>query len=61
LLMAGDWVRLPYPMTHMEAAFTSGLLCANTIFDAMGLQQEPIFTVAPKGLLRSKRAESASD
>ncbi len=61
LLMAGDWVRLPYPMTHMEAAFTSGLVCANTIFDAMGLQQEPIFTVAPKGLLRSKRAESASD
>ncbi|MGB8222736.1 MAG: FAD-dependent oxidoreductase [Polyangiales bacterium] len=52
LLMAGDWVRLPYPMTHMEAAFTSGLLCANTIFDALGLQQEPIFTVAPRGLLR---------
>ncbi len=56
LLMAGDWVRLPYPMTHMEAAFTSGLLCANAIFDALGLQEEPIFTVAPKGLLRPKRA-----
>ncbi len=56
LLMAGDWVRLPYPMTHMEAAFTSGLVCANAIFDGLGLQQEPIFTVAPKGLQRPKRA-----
>jgi isorenieratene synthase len=57
LLMAGDWVRLPYPMTHMEAAFSSGLLCANAILDALGLQQEPIFTVAPSGLLSSKRAQ----
>ncbi len=55
LLMAGDWVRLPYPMTHMEAAFTSGLVCANAIFETLGLQQEPIVTVAPKGLLRPKR------
>lgn len=61
LLMAGDWVRLPYPMTHMEAAFTSGLLCANTIFDALGLQREPIFMVAPKGLLQPKRATNAID
>ncbi len=55
LLMAGDWVRLPYPMTHMEAAFTSGLICANEIFDALHLQQEPIFTVAPRGLLQPER------
>jgi isorenieratene synthase len=55
LLMAGDWVRLPYPMTHMEAAFTSGLVCANAILDTLGLQQEPILTVAPRGLLRPKR------
>lgn len=61
LLMAGDWVRLPYPMTHMEAAYTSGLLCANAIFDALGLQQEPVFTVAPNGLLRPKRTNRASD
>ncbi|MDH3201097.1 MAG: FAD-dependent oxidoreductase [Myxococcales bacterium] len=58
LLMAGDWVRLPYPMTHMEAAFTSGLLCANEVLDGLALQQEPIFTVAPKGLLQPRRARS---
>ena len=51
MLVAGDWVRLPYPMTHMEAAYTSGLRCANVVFKKLGLQQEPIFTVAPKGLL----------
>ena len=51
LLLAGDWVRLPYPMTHMEAAYTSGLICANEIFGRHGLQLEPIDTVAPRGLL----------
>lgn len=51
LLFAGDWVRLPYPMTHMEAAFTSGVICANQVLDRLGLQREPIFSVAPKGLL----------
>lgn len=55
LLMAGDWVKLPYPMTHMEAAFTSGLACANVVFDTLGLQEEPIFSVAPRGLLSARR------
>lgn len=55
LLMAGDWVRLPYPMTHMEAAYTSGVVCANVVCEALGLRQEPIFSVAPRGLLRPKQ------
>jgi len=54
LMMAGDWVRLPFPMTHMEAAFTSGLVCANLIFEKLGLRAEPIQTVAPRGLLAPK-------
>jgi isorenieratene synthase len=58
LLMAGDWIRLPYPMTHMEAAFSSGLLCANRIFDELGLQAEPILSVAPAGLLAPKSAST---
>jgi isorenieratene synthase len=61
LLIAGDWVRLPYPMTHMEAAFSSGVICANAILEALGLQQEPILTVAPRGLLSSKRANPSED
>ena len=53
-LLAGDWVRLPYPMTHMEAAFTSGLECANEICRDLGLRGEPIYSVAPRGLFRWK-------
>lgn len=60
LLMAGDWVRLPYPMTHMEAAFTSGLLCANVVLRTCGLVAEPIHTVAPRGLLAPKRSEEGT-
>jgi isorenieratene synthase len=59
LLMAGDWVRLPYPMTHMEAAYVSGILCANSVFRALGLREEPVSTVAPRGLLAPKRANAA--
>jgi uncharacterized protein with NAD-binding domain and iron-sulfur cluster len=58
--MAGDWIRLPYPMTHMEAAFTSGVMCANEIFDALGLQAEPIHTVAPRGLLQPRLQDQAA-
>ena len=50
LLLAGDWVKLPYPMTHMEAAFSSGLLCANEILGQTNLRQVDIHTVAPQGL-----------
>lgn len=61
LLLAGDWVRLPYPMTHMEAAFTSGLLCANVVLASLGLQAEPIQTVAPRGLLPPKSGPRLED
>ena len=54
LLMAGDWVKLPYPMTHMEAAFTSGLMCANAVFAELGLREAPIESVAPKGILPAR-------
>jgi isorenieratene synthase len=57
LLMAGDWVRLAYPMTHMEAAFTSGLVCANVALGHHGLRREPIYMVAPKGLLPGDRLQ----
>jgi isorenieratene synthase len=58
LLVAGDWVLLPYPMTHMEAAYTSGVVCANAICTARGLSPEPISTIAPRGLLPPKRTKA---
>jgi len=51
LMLAGDHVRLPAPASLMEAAAMSGRLAANAIFEAEGLRQRPIPTVALKGPL----------
>lgn len=51
LYLAGDWVKLPVPAMLMEAAFTSGLLSANAILAANGLREEPVWSVARKGIL----------
>jgi isorenieratene synthase len=48
--LAGDWVRLPTPAMLMEAAFTSGLLCANAILAKHRLQEEPVYSVPLKGI-----------
>jgi isorenieratene synthase len=49
--LAGDWVKIPTPAMLMEAAFTSGMLCANAILAKHGLQQEPVYSVPLKGIL----------
>jgi carotenoid phi-ring synthase / carotenoid chi-ring synthase len=48
--LAGDWVKIPAPAMLMEAAFTSGLLCANSILAKHGLQEEPVYSVPLKGI-----------
>ena len=48
--LAGDWVRIPSPAMLMEAACTSGLLCANAILAKHGLQEEPVYSVPLKGI-----------
>ncbi len=48
--LAGDWVKIPTPAMLMEAAFTSGLLCANAILSKHGLQEEPVYSVPLKGI-----------
>ncbi|MGF1509674.1 MAG: FAD-dependent oxidoreductase [Myxococcota bacterium] len=50
LFLAGDWVKLPFPAMLMEAAFSSGLMAANAIFEAEGVRQEPVDTVPPRGI-----------
>jgi isorenieratene synthase len=50
LFLAGDWVKLPVPAMLMEASCTSGMLAANEILSAEGLQTEPLYTVPRKGL-----------
>lgn len=52
LLLAGDWVRLPFASALMERAATTGVLAANDILAAAGARAEPATTVRPRGLLR---------
>jgi carotenoid phi-ring synthase / carotenoid chi-ring synthase len=49
LYLAGDWVKTGMPAMLMEAAYTSGILCANGIMTENGLQEEPVFSVPIRG------------
>lgn len=51
LHLAGDWVRMPFPVALMEAACASGMLAANRILDDCGARQEPLYSVAARGVL----------
>jgi carotenoid phi-ring synthase / carotenoid chi-ring synthase len=51
LLLAGDWVRLPFASALMERAATTGVLAANDILTRAGARAEPVTTVRPRGLL----------
>ena len=48
--LAGDWVKTGLPAMLMEGAFTSGLLCANSILANHGLQEEPVRSVPIRGI-----------
>ena len=48
--LAGDWVRTGIPAMLMEAAYSSGLLCANAILSVHGLREEPVESVPLTGL-----------
>ena len=50
LVLAGDWVKLPFPAMLMEAAASSGLLAANALLRAEDLREEPVWSVPPRGL-----------
>jgi carotenoid phi-ring synthase / carotenoid chi-ring synthase len=50
LYLAGDWVKTAMPAMLMEGAFTSGLLCANSILTNHGLQEEPVWSVPTRGI-----------
>jgi carotenoid phi-ring synthase / carotenoid chi-ring synthase len=52
LLLAGDWVRLPFPSALMERAAVTGVLAANDVLAAAGARAEPVRTIRPHGLLR---------
>src|SRR5829696_4618781 len=54
LLLAGDWVRLPFPSALMERAAVTGVLAANDVLAAAGARAQPVTTTRPHGLLRRR-------
>jgi isorenieratene synthase len=52
LMLAGDWVKMPFPCGLMERAVSSGLLAANAILHREGLQRRPLFSVNPEGIFQ---------
>jgi isorenieratene synthase len=51
LVLAGDFVRLPFPSALMERASAAGILAANVLLDGAGVRPEPLWSVPLKGLL----------
>jgi carotenoid phi-ring synthase / carotenoid chi-ring synthase len=51
LFLAGDWVKLENPAMLMEAATTSALYAANSIFNKERLREETIYSVPLKGII----------
>ncbi|HET7393334.1 MAG TPA: FAD-dependent oxidoreductase, partial [Candidatus Binatia bacterium] len=50
LYLAGDWVKTGLPAMLMEGAYTSGIMCANSILTKNGLQEEPVRSVPTRGI-----------
>ncbi|KYF68766.1 isorenieratene synthase [Sorangium cellulosum] len=51
VVVAGDFVRLPFPAALMERAASSGILAANTLLARSGVESEPLRSVPRRGLL----------
>ncbi|MET0423049.1 MAG: FAD-dependent oxidoreductase [Actinoplanes sp.] len=60
LYLAGDWVRMPFPSALMERAAASAVLAANAIIQRYGAGPEPVFSVAPRGLLAPRSSTRVS-
>jgi carotenoid phi-ring synthase / carotenoid chi-ring synthase len=54
LLLAGDWVRLPFPSALMERAAVTGVLAANDVLATAGARAEPVTTIRPYGVLHRR-------
>ena len=50
LVLAGNFVDLPFPSALMERAVSSGMMAANHILSRWHARPEPIFSVPPRGV-----------
>jgi isorenieratene synthase len=55
LVVAGDWVKLPFPAMLMEGAFVSGVWAANALLRREGVRPEQVWSVPPRGVLHGLR------
>ncbi|AKF11431.1 hydroxysqualene dehydroxylase [Sandaracinus amylolyticus] len=55
LVLAGDYVKLPFPTALMERAAASGLLAANQLLDRWDVRGEPVWSIPPRGFIASMR------
>ena len=55
LVLAGDFVRLPFPSALMERAASSGMLAANTVLGMRDVEPEPLYSIPVRGPLRAWR------
>lgn len=55
LLLAGDWVRMPFPCALMERAAASAMLAVNVVLERYGVRPVPVYSVPPRGVLSRRR------
>jgi isorenieratene synthase len=53
VVLAGDFVRLPFPTALMERATTSGMLAANHLLDRWDVRGEALYSIPPRGFMAS--------
>lgn len=61
LVLAGDGLRVDWPIALMERAATTGVLAANRLLEGWGVQGDDVWTVPLQGLLRRGRGRRRSD
>ncbi len=50
LVLAGDFVKLPFPTALMERAASSGMMAANVLLERASVLEEPLWSVPTQGL-----------
>jgi isorenieratene synthase len=59
VVLAGDFVKLPFPTALMERAASSGLLAANQLLDRWDVRGEAVWSIPPRGFIASLRFGAA--
>jgi carotenoid phi-ring synthase / carotenoid chi-ring synthase len=58
VVLAGDYVRLPFPSALMERACASGFLAANLLLDRWDVRGETVWSIPPRGFMAGMRFRS---